>query len=124
MHEEKVALTKNQIAALRRAAETRSIQDIFVVACGGSLATLYPILYILDRETNAVHVSSVNAAEFFHNPPHRLGDHSLVILNSQSNTGDRFRRPCSARTRGAYCGVYHSTRLRYRDCGGFSHLLL
>ena len=49
MHEEKVALTKNQIAALRRAAETRSIQDIFVVACGGSLATLYPILYILDR---------------------------------------------------------------------------
>ena len=28
MHEEKVALTKNQIAALRRAAETRSIQDI------------------------------------------------------------------------------------------------
>ena len=65
MHEEKVALTKNQIAALRRAAETRSIQDIFVVACGGSLATLYPILYILDRETNAVHVSSVNAAEFF-----------------------------------------------------------
>ena len=86
MHEEKVALTKNQIAALRRAAETRSIQDIFVVACGGSLATLYPILYILDRETNAVHVSSVNAAEFFHNPPHRLGDHSLVILNSQSGT--------------------------------------
>ena len=86
MHEEKVALTKTQIAALRRAAETRSIQDIFVVACGGSLATLYPILYILDRETNAVHVSSVNAAEFFHNPPHRLGDHSLVILNSQSGT--------------------------------------
>ena len=56
------------------------------MACGGSLATLYPILYILDRETNAVHVSSVNAAEFFHNPPHRLGDHSLVILNSQSGT--------------------------------------
>ena len=61
MHEEKVALTKNQIAALRRAAETRSIQDIFVVACGGSLATLYPILYILDRETNAVHVSLYHA---------------------------------------------------------------
>lgn len=90
MHEEKVALTKNQIAALRRAAETRSIQDIFVVACGGSLATLYPILYILDRETNAVHVSSVNAAEFFHNPPHRLGDHSLVILNSQTYRGHFF----------------------------------
>ena len=55
MHEEKVALTKNQIAALRRAAETRSIQDIFVVACGGSLATLYPMpsMYPLSMQRNS-----------------------------------------------------------------------
>ena len=49
MHEEKVALTKNQIAALRRAAETRSIQDIFVVACGGSFCTPFCTFWIVRR---------------------------------------------------------------------------
>ena len=86
MHEEKIALVRNQIAALRAASEERGIRDIWVAACGGSLATLYPIKYILERETDAVTVSAVNAAEFFNDPPRRLGRHSLVILNSQSGT--------------------------------------
>ena len=75
MHEEKIALVRNQIAALRAASEERGIRDIWVAACGGSLATLYPIKYILERETDAVTVSAVNAAEFFNDPPRRLGRH-------------------------------------------------
>ena len=40
MHEEKIALVRQQIAAVRAAAEKREIRDIYVAACGGSLATL------------------------------------------------------------------------------------
>ena len=86
MHEEKIALVRQQIAAVRAAAEKREIRDIYVAACGGSLATLYPVKYILERETDAVTVSAVNAAEFYNDPPRRLGEHALVILNSQSGT--------------------------------------
>ena len=54
MHEEKVALTKNQIAALRRAAETRSIQDIFVVACGTFwIVRRMPSMYPLSMQRNS-----------------------------------------------------------------------
>ena len=71
MHEEKIALVRQQIAAVRAAAEKREIRDIYVAACGGSLATLYPVKYILERETDAVTVSAVNAAEFYNDPPRR-----------------------------------------------------
>ena len=37
MHEEKIALVRQQIAAVRAAAEKREIRDIYVAACGGSL---------------------------------------------------------------------------------------
>ena len=86
MHEEKIALVRQQIAAVRAAAEKREIRDIYVAACGGSLATLCPIQYVLERETDAVSVSAVNAAEFYRDPPRRVGEHALVILNSQSGT--------------------------------------
>ena len=40
MHEEKIQLVKEQIAALRKAFAARQIENIFVVSVGGSLATV------------------------------------------------------------------------------------
>ena len=107
MHEEKIALVRQQIAAVRAAAEKRKIRDIYVAACGGSLATLYPVKYILERETDAVTVSAVNAAEFYNDPPCRLGEHALVILNSQSGTtAETVAAARLARERGALTAAF------------------
>ena len=107
MHEEKIALVRQQIAAVRAAAEKREIRDIYVAACGGSLATLYPVKYILERETDAVTVSAVNAAEFYNDPPRRLGEHALVILNSQSGTtAETVAAARLARERGALTAAF------------------
>lgn len=107
MHEEKIALVRQQIAAVRAAAEKREIRDIYVAACGGSLATLCPIQYILERETDAVSVSAVNAAEFYRDPPHRVGEHALVILNSQSGTtAETVAAARLARERGALTAAF------------------
>ena len=107
MHEEKIALVRQQIAAVRAAAEKREIRDIYVAACGGSLATLYPVKYILERETDAVTVSAVNAAEFYNDPPCRLGEHALVILNSQSGTtAETVAAARLARERGALTAAF------------------
>lgn len=84
MYEKELSLNQQQIQALCQAAAGRDIQTVYCVACGGSLATLYPAKYILERRTAKVEVQSINAAEFTADPPARLGSHCLVLLNSQS----------------------------------------
>ena len=102
MHEEKVALVRSQIAALKKAVASREIENIYLVACGGSLATLYPAKYILERETDKVSTDSYTANEFFNDPPRRLGEKCLVILNSQSGgTAETVNAARLARERGA-----------------------
>ena len=54
MHEEKIALVRRQIEALAAAVASRNIRHVWVVACGGSLATLDPFRYILTAETDKV----------------------------------------------------------------------
>jgi fructoselysine 6-phosphate deglycase len=107
MHEEKIALVREQIAAVGRAAAQRKPGGIYVVACGGSLATLYPVKYLLERETDRVYAESINAAEFCADPPARLGPDSLVILNSQSGTTPETAAAARlARQRGALTAAF------------------
>ena len=107
MHEEKVALVRKQIGALAQAVRGRKIKTVCSVACGGSLATLYPFSYILARETAAVSTMSVNAAEFTADPPRCLGEDTLVILNSQSGTtAETVAAAKLARSRGALTAAY------------------
>lgn len=107
MHEEKVALVRSQISAVQAAAAKRNLRHIYVTACGGSLATLFPLKYILERETEGVPVSAVNAAEFCADPPRRLGPDSLVILNSQSgSTPETVAAAKLARERGALTAAF------------------
>ena len=84
MHEEKIALVDGQVKAVQQAVAARAVENVYFVACGGSLATLYPGKYILERETAAVSTGAYTAAEFLNDPPARLGEKSLVVLNSQS----------------------------------------
>lgn len=84
MYEKELSLNQQQVQAVCQAAAGRSIRSVYCVACGGSLATLYPGKYILERRTDKVEVQSFNAAEFTADPPARLGEGCLVLLNSQS----------------------------------------
>ena len=59
MHEEKIALVRRQIEALAAAVASRNIRHVWVVACGGSLATLDPFRYILTAETDKVSAAAV-----------------------------------------------------------------
>ena len=42
MHEEKIALVDGQVKAVQQAVAARAVENVYFVACGGSLATLYP----------------------------------------------------------------------------------
>ena len=41
MHEEKIALVDGQVKAVQQAVAARAVENVYFVACGGSLATLY-----------------------------------------------------------------------------------
>lgn len=84
LHEDKISLVKEQIAALKTAVEKAGLRTIYFVSCGGSLATIYPGKYIIERETDKVDTAEYSANEFVHDPPRRLGKGCLVVLNSQS----------------------------------------
>ncbi|MCS7460581.1 SIS domain-containing protein [Paenibacillus doosanensis] len=67
------------------AVKSREISNFYFVACGGSLATLTPAQYILDREIeipSAVYSSN----EFILRAPKALGPTSVVISCSHSGT--------------------------------------
>ena len=107
MHEEKISLLHQQIAALTAAVSQRKISQVYVTACGGSLATLYPVQYILSRETERVSVAAMNAAEFANDPPCRIDKNTLVILNSQSGTtAETVQAAKTAKERGALTVAY------------------
>ena len=86
------------------------LKHVYFVACGGSLATLYPGKYILERETAAVSTGAYTAAEFLNDPPARLGEKSLVVLNSQSGgTPETAAAARLATGRGALTAAFTTT---------------
>lgn len=64
MHEEKIALVDGQVKAVQQAVAARAVENVYFVACGGSLATLYPGKYILERETAAVSTGAYTRRSF------------------------------------------------------------
>ena len=109
MHEEKIALVDGQVKAVQQAVAARAVENVYFVACGGSLATLYPG-NILERETAAVSTGAYTAAEFLNDPPARLGEKSLVVLNSQSGgTPETAAAARLATGRGALTAAFTTT---------------
>lgn len=71
------------VAAVANRGEAR---NVYLAACGGSLAMLQPGENVLDRESADVAVHHLTAAEFVRRNPKALGEHSVVIAASHSGT--------------------------------------
>lgn len=64
--------------------ESRKIDHVFFVACGGSLSIMHPAKFMLDQTSAKLPSDVYNAAEFVARAPRRLGPGSLVILCSMT----------------------------------------
>lgn len=88
---------KNAIEEVKAA----NVKNFYFVACGGSMATLTPAQYIMDRETE-IPAAVYSSNEFIHRSPKALGSGSVVILCSHSgNTPETVRAAEFAREKGA-----------------------
>ncbi len=77
------------------------LKQVYFVACGGSLAAMYPAKYLLERESAFMTVGSFNSNEFVHATPKALGKNSLVILASTKATPETVDAARIANERGA-----------------------
>ena len=59
-------------------AKRDSIQNVFFVACGGSLVEFYPPKYFMDAESKHCGAFLYSGKEFVCAAPASLGEHSLV----------------------------------------------
>lgn len=95
------SLNRDVLAALD-AIEGRTIEHVFLVACGGSLSIMYPGKYLLDRHAGRMSSDLYNADEFICRSPRHLGPGALVILCSQTGTTkETVRAAAFAREKGA-----------------------
>lgn len=84
------------------AISSRPIENVFLVACGGSSALMYPSKYWLDSEAKTIYSDLYSSNEFIHRNPATLGAKSLVILCSHSgNTPETAEAAKFARSKGA-----------------------
>ncbi|MUV37216.1 Fructoselysine 6-phosphate deglycase [Lentibacillus sp. JNUCC-1] len=74
-----------QINSVVSAVKEKDINNIYFVACGGSLASLSTGDYFVDRELS-IPSKAYTSNEFIHSNPKGLGNNSLVILRSHSGT--------------------------------------
>ncbi len=80
----------------------KTITNVFLVACGGSLSIMHPGKYFLDRQADRLNSDVYNGDEFVCRNPRRLGSDSVVILCSQTGTTkETVRAAKHARERGA-----------------------
>lgn len=95
-------LLSNTIEAIR----DRRPENVYFVACGGSLAYMYNQQYIFDLEMT-VPTAIVNSGEFIHRDPKGLGSNSLVVLCSHSgDTPETAEAAAFARKKGALTVAY------------------
>ena len=89
------------VAAALAAIRPTAPDHIYFVACGGSLSIMHPAKFLLDQH-GRLPGDVMNAAEFVHRAPARLGPGSLVILCSMTGTtAETVAAAGFARARGA-----------------------
>lgn len=69
-----------------KAVSNRTVEHVFYVACGGSLAIMHPVKYYLDQNSKTLRSDVYNADEFILRNPLTLSEKSLVVLCSQTGT--------------------------------------
>jgi fructoselysine 6-phosphate deglycase len=96
------AILNQEVQNVLEEVEKRSIKNIFFVACGGSLALMYPSKYFLDREAENLVSDLYNSGDFILRNPSRLSQSSLVILCSQTGgTPETVKAAVFAKSKGA-----------------------
>lgn len=92
---------KEQLHAAVEAARVCKIEQVYLVACGGSKAIMDAPQYIFDTETT-IPAMVYTSNEFCHRIPKALGKHSLVITCSHSgNTPETVAAAKLAKDKGA-----------------------
>lgn len=93
--------TKNIISSIQ-AGKENGIQEVYLVACGGSLVDMYPAKYFLESEARRLRVGMYTANEFVHALPKALGSDSVTIVCSHGgNTPESVEAARVAREAGA-----------------------
>ena len=97
----KTELNKDIAMALSTVQE-KTIDSVYLVACGGSLSVMHPGKYFLDRKSKSLTSDVYNGDEFVARAPARLGGKSIVVLCSQTGTTKETVRAAQfARSKGA-----------------------
>lgn len=82
--------------------EREKIEDVYFVACGGSLVDLYPGYYFLRTESKTMKSEWITSKEFVVTPPAHLGKNSLVIVCSHGgNTKESLEAAYLSNEKGA-----------------------
>ncbi|SCY66313.1 SIS domain-containing protein [Alkaliphilus peptidifermentans] len=90
-----------QLGDAIKSVKSGEVKNFYFVACGGSMALLYPAHYIYDREID-IPAAIYSSNEFIHRAPKALGKGSVVILCSHSgNTPETVKAAEFARGKGA-----------------------
>lgn len=71
------------VKAVLEGLKGRTFQNIYFVACGGSLALMQPSQYLVDTKAERLAAQSLNSNEFIYRNQPALGAESVVILCSQ-----------------------------------------
>ena len=68
--------------ALAREAVAGGVTDVVFVGVGGSYSSSIHAHFFLDRLSTRLRAANLNAAEFLHAPPRRIGPNTLVVASS------------------------------------------
>ncbi|MDD3173426.1 MAG: SIS domain-containing protein [Herbinix sp.] len=83
------------------------IDEVYFIACGGSLIDLYSSAYFVERESTSMHSSWIPSKEFLLAPPKHFGKSSLVFICSHTgNTKETVQAAEFAKEKGAYVIAY------------------
>jgi len=82
-------------------ARNRTIRRVFFIACGGSLAGIYPGFYLLDRESKSMNSRLYNSRELVLTPPMALDGETLVIACTLAGTPETLEALDYAKSKGA-----------------------
>jgi len=89
-------------ATVAKLSDIGGVQQVFLVACGGSLVDMYPAKYFLDGEALTIRNGIYTANEFVYAAPASLGENSVVIVCSHGgNTPESVAAAELAQQRGA-----------------------
>ncbi len=67
------------------------ITNVYFVACGGSMAAMYPAKYLLESESKTLKIGYYTSNEFVHAAPKALGTNSLAVCCTKNGTPETIK---------------------------------